>query len=78
MSRSRAVDAAPGSGTGRPLEASATMYGLVAAWMAGMLPGSWLAARLARRLTDDGALVRSVLLTLGGCAVMVVLAAGRC
>lgn len=38
---------------------SATTYGLVsAAWMAGMLPGSWLAVRLARRLDDDGALVR--------------------
>ncbi|MFC0007862.1 MFS transporter [Micromonospora siamensis] len=58
------------------LDSSATMYGLVgAAWMAGMLPGGWLAARLAGRLTDDGALVRGVLGTLGGCALMVVLAA---
>ncbi|MEH0823248.1 MULTISPECIES: MFS transporter [unclassified Micromonospora] len=57
------------------LDGSATVYGLVgAAWMAGMLPGSWLAARLARRLTDDGALVYGVLATLGGCCLMVVLA----
>ncbi|WP_346537116.1 MFS transporter [Micromonospora sp. DPT] len=57
------------------LDSSATVYGLVgAAWMAGMLPGSWLAARLARRLTDDGALVYGVLATLGGCSLMVVLA----
>lgn len=57
------------------LDSSATSYGLVgAAWMAGMLPGSWLAARLARRLTDDGALVYGVLATLGGCSLMVVLA----
>ncbi|MFC8618498.1 MFS transporter [Micromonospora purpureochromogenes] len=57
------------------LNSSATIYGLVgAAWMAGMLPGSWLAARLARRLTDDGALVYGVLATLGGCSLMVVLA----
>ncbi|MDH6464473.1 MFS family permease [Micromonospora sp. A200] len=57
------------------LDSSATVYGLVgAAWMAGMLPGSWLAARLARRLTDDGALVYGVLATLGSCSLMVVLA----
>lgn len=58
------------------LDASATVYGLVgAAWMAGMLPGSWLAARLAGRLSEDGGLVYGVLATLGGCALMVVLAA---
>ncbi|MER7455572.1 MFS transporter [Micromonospora sp. NPDC126480] len=58
------------------LDGSATMYGLVgAAWMAGLLPGSWLAARLSRRLTDDGALLGGVLLALGGCALMVALAA---
>ncbi|MEU5941833.1 MFS transporter [Micromonospora sp. NPDC047548] len=58
------------------LDSSATVYGLVgAAWMAGMLPGSWLAARLARRLTDDGTLVYGVLATLGGCSLMVVFAA---
>ncbi|MEV4493209.1 MFS transporter [Micromonospora coxensis] len=58
------------------LDSSATVYGLVgAAWMAGMLPGSWLAARLARRLTDDGALVYGVLATLGGVSLMVVIAA---
>ncbi|MFG3553750.1 MFS transporter [Micromonospora sp. NPDC047557] len=58
------------------LNGSATTYGLVgAAWMAGMLPGGWLAARLARRLDDDGALVRGVLITLAGCSSMVLLAA---
>ncbi|MFF0315377.1 MFS transporter [Micromonospora sp. NPDC005252] len=58
------------------LKGSATTYGLVgAAWMAGMLPGGWLAARLARRLDDDGALVRGVLIALAGCSLMVLLAA---
>ncbi|MCF0094606.1 hypothetical protein B0E54_03458 [Micromonospora sp. MH99] len=58
------------------LNGSATTYGLVgAAWMAGMLPGGWLAARLARRLDDDGALVRAVLVALAGCSLMVLLAA---
>ncbi len=58
------------------LGGSATVFGLVsAAWMAGLLPGSWLAARLAMRLTDDAALVRGVLLTLGGCALVVAVAA---
>ncbi|SCE84103.1 Predicted arabinose efflux permease, MFS family [Micromonospora coriariae] len=58
------------------LNGSPTTYGLVsAAWMAGMLPGGWLAARLAHRLDDDGALVRGVLLTLAGCSLMVLLAA---
>ncbi|MEW2142015.1 MFS transporter [Micromonospora vinacea] len=55
---------------------SATTYGLVsAAWMAGMLPGSWLAVRLARRFDEDGALVRGVLATLAVCSLMVLLAA---
>ncbi|MET7371449.1 MFS transporter [Micromonospora arida] len=58
------------------LEGSATTYGLVsAAWMAGMLPGTWLAVRLARRLDDDAALVRGVLATLAVCSLMVLLAA---
>ncbi|MGW5558841.1 MFS transporter [Micromonospora sp. NPDC003944] len=58
------------------LGGSPTTYGLVsAAWMAGMLPGGWLAVRLARRLDDDGALVRGVLATLGVCSLMVLLAA---
>ncbi|RLK24137.1 putative MFS family arabinose efflux permease [Micromonospora sp. M71_S20] len=58
------------------LDGSPTVYGLVgAAWMAGMLPGSWLCARLARRLTDDGALVYGVLVTLGGICLTVVVAA---
>ncbi|MEW2426813.1 MFS transporter [Micromonospora sp. NPDC047644] len=58
------------------LGGSATTYGLVsAAWMAGMLPGTWLAVRLARRLDDDGALVRGVLATLAVCSLMVFLAA---
>ena len=49
------------------LDSSATVYGLVrAAWMAGMLPGSWLAVRgppAHRRL-----LVQGVLATLAGCS----------
>ncbi|MEU8424063.1 MFS transporter [Micromonospora sp. NPDC048835] len=58
------------------LGGSPTTYGLVsAAWMAGMLPGGWLAVRLAKRLDDDGALVRGVLATLGVCSLMVLLAA---
>ncbi|MCG5456724.1 MFS transporter [Micromonospora sp. PSH03] len=58
------------------LGGSATTYGLVsAAWMAGMLPGTWLAVRLAGRLDDDGALVRGVLATLAVCSLMVLLAA---
>ncbi|MFI6232630.1 MFS transporter [Micromonospora sp. NPDC050784] len=58
------------------LGGSPTTYGLVsAAWMAGMLPGGWLAVRLARRLDDDGALVRGVLATLAVCSLMVLLAA---
>ncbi|MFD6681583.1 MFS transporter [Micromonospora parva] len=58
------------------LQGSPTTYGLVsAAWMAGMLPGTWLAVRLARRLDDDGALVRGVLATLAVCSLMVLLAA---
>ncbi|RAO50687.1 putative MFS-type transporter YfiS [Micromonospora noduli] len=58
------------------LGGSATTYGLVsAAWMAGMLPGTWLAVRLARRLDDDAGLVRGVLATLAVCSLMVLLAA---
>ncbi|MET7669922.1 MFS transporter, partial [Micromonospora luteifusca] len=58
------------------LGGSPTTYGLVsAAWMAGMLPGAWLAARVANRLHDDGALVRGVLVTLGVCSLMVLVAA---
>ncbi|WFE50709.1 MFS transporter [Micromonospora sp. WMMD1155] len=59
------------------LHGSATTYGLVgAAWMAGMLPGSWLAARLARRFDDDAALIRGVLVSLAVCSLLVLLAAG--
>ncbi|MFG1886804.1 MFS transporter [Micromonospora sp. NPDC049051] len=58
------------------LGGSSTTYGLVgAAWMAGMLPGSWLCARLAHRLTDDAALVYGVLVTLGGICLTVLVAA---
>ncbi|RLP94276.1 MFS transporter [Micromonospora sp. BL4] len=58
------------------LNGSPTTYGLVsAAWMAGMLPGGWLAARLANRLGDDAALIRGVLVTLAACSLMVLLAA---
>ncbi|MEU7674564.1 MFS transporter [Micromonospora taraxaci] len=59
------------------LHGSATTYGLVgAAWMAGMLPGSWLAARLASRFDDDAALIRGVLASLAVCSLLVLLAAG--
>ncbi|MEU8219692.1 MFS transporter [Micromonospora taraxaci] len=59
------------------LDGSVTTYGLVgAAWMAGMLPGSWLAARLARRFDDDAALIRGVLASLAVCSLLVLLAAG--
>nr|MDT0661327.1 MFS transporter [Micromonospora sp. DSM 115978] len=49
------------------LGASETMYGFVEATeMAGLLAGAWIFAKLARRIGDDGRLVRGVLLLLGG------------
>ncbi|GIJ75919.1 Predicted arabinose efflux permease, MFS family [Micromonospora phaseoli] len=54
------------------LGASASVYGLVTgAWTLGVLCGAWIFARLARRFTDDGALVQCGLLLLAGCCLMV-------
>ncbi|MEV2236559.1 MFS transporter [Micromonospora sp. NPDC049891] len=54
------------------LGASASVYGLVTgAWTLGVLCGAWIFARVAGRLTDDGALVQGGLLLLGGCCVAV-------
>ncbi|MEV4713540.1 MFS transporter [Micromonospora sp. NPDC049374] len=56
------------------LGASASVYGLVTgAWTLGVLGGAWIFARVARRFTDDGALVQGGLLLLGGCCVAVLL-----
>ncbi|GIJ08306.1 MFS transporter [Micromonospora andamanensis] len=56
------------------LGASASVYGLVTgAWTLGVLCGAWIFARVAGRLTDDGALVQGGLLLLGGCCVAVLL-----
>ncbi|MBL6276797.1 MFS transporter [Micromonospora fiedleri] len=54
------------------LGASAATYGLVTgAWTLGVLCGAWIFARLARRFTDDAALVQAGLFLLGGCCLMV-------
>ncbi|WP_341718548.1 MFS transporter [Micromonospora sp. FIMYZ51] len=54
------------------LGASAVVYGLVSgSWTLGMLCGAWIFARLARRFTDDAALIQGGLLLLGGCCLMV-------
>ncbi|BCJ59069.1 hypothetical protein Jiend_24910 [Micromonospora endophytica] len=54
------------------LGASASVYGLVTgAWPVGVLCGAWIFARLARRFTDDAALVQAGLLLLAGCCLMV-------
>ncbi|MER5456774.1 MFS transporter [Micromonospora sp. NPDC002389] len=56
------------------LGASASAYGLVTgAWTLGVLCGAWIFARLARRFTDDGALVQGGLLLLAGCCLMVLI-----
>ncbi len=58
------------------LGASPTVYGLVeASWTAGVLVGSWLLSRTARRASDDGALVRRLLVMLAGTAVVIFAAA---
>jgi MFS family permease len=60
------------------LEASPTAYGLVtAAWTGGMLAGSWILARYAKRWwQDDGGLVMGMLVMLAGaCAAVLVGAA---
>lgn len=54
------------------LGASTTVYGLVeAAWTAGMLAGTWLFSRRARRASDDGVLVRGVLTMLAGTSAII-------
>lgn len=58
------------------LDASSTVYGIVAAtWTAGMVAGGWAFAPAARRAGSDGTLVRAMLLLLAGCCVMVLAAA---
>lgn len=47
------------------LGASTTAYGLIEAlWAAGLLAGTWVTARLVRRMREDGALVYGTLCTL--------------
>jgi MFS family permease len=58
------------------LGASEAMYGLLqATWTAGMLAGTWVLARAARRARDDGALVYGLLAALAGLCAMLPLAA---
>ncbi|MFI6821407.1 MFS transporter [Micromonospora sp. NPDC050187] len=58
------------------LDASATVFGVVtAAWPLGILPGAWLLARLASRLTDDATLLWGGLVLLAGCCLMVLVGA---
>ncbi|MET8834808.1 MFS transporter [Micromonospora sp. NPDC004540] len=58
------------------LHSSTTVYGLVTgAWPLGIVLGGWLFARLARRLTDDGALLGAGLVLLGGCCLAVLASA---
>ncbi|RZU72775.1 putative MFS family arabinose efflux permease [Micromonospora kangleipakensis] len=58
------------------LGSSTTVYGLVTgSWTLGIVLGGWLFARLARRLTDDGALLGAGLALLGGCCLAVLASA---
>ncbi|MFI7426148.1 MFS transporter [Micromonospora sp. NPDC049836] len=58
------------------LGSSTTMYGLVTgSWTLGILIGSWVFARLARRLVDDGRMLVGYLALLGGCCLMILLSA---
>ncbi|MEU4476998.1 MFS transporter [Micromonospora sp. NPDC023966] len=58
------------------LHSSTTVYGLITgAWTLGIVLGGWLFARLARRLTDDGALLGAGLVLLGGCCLAVLASA---
>ncbi len=58
------------------LDASTTEYGLVeAAWTTGLLAGTWLFSRSARRARDDGALVRGVLAMLAVTSTVILAAA---
>jgi MFS family permease len=57
------------------LAGSTTMFGIVtAAWTVGVLIGTGLLTRYARRLADDGSLVLATLAMLGGCSLMVLAA----
>ncbi|MFI5839571.1 MFS transporter [Catenuloplanes sp. NPDC051500] len=58
------------------LHASTTAYGLIEAlWAAGLLAGTWVVARLVRRMRDDGMLVYGTLCTLAGtCAAIAAMA----
>ncbi|SCE65608.1 Predicted arabinose efflux permease, MFS family [Micromonospora viridifaciens] len=58
------------------LHSSTTVYGLVTgSWTLGIVIGGWLFARVARRLTDDGALLGAGLALLGGCCLAVLASA---
>ncbi|MGW5011477.1 MFS transporter [Micromonospora chalcea] len=58
------------------LGSSATVYGLVTgSWTLGIVLGAWLFARVARRLADDGALLGTGLVLLGGCCLAVLVSA---
>ncbi|MCX4468839.1 2-acyl-glycerophospho-ethanolamine acyltransferase [Micromonospora sp. MW-13] len=58
------------------LGSSTTVYGLVTgSWTLGVVLGAWALAPLARRLTDDGRLLGTGLLLLGGCCVAVLVSA---
>jgi len=59
------------------LQASAATYGaLEAIWMAGMLSGTWVLARVARRAGDDGTLVDGMLALLAVMCATLPVAAG--
>jgi MFS family permease len=54
------------------LGASTTAYGLVeAAWMTGMLAGTWLVSRAVQRARDDGAAVLGLLAMLAGTSALI-------
>ncbi|MEU1808338.1 MFS transporter [Micromonospora aurantiaca (nom. illeg.)] len=58
------------------LGSSTTVYGLVTgSWTLGIVLGAWLFARVARRLADDGALLGTGLVLLGGCCLAVLVSA---
>ncbi|MFF3867253.1 MFS transporter [Micromonospora sp. NPDC001898] len=58
------------------LGSSTTVYGLVTgSWTLGVVLGAWALAPLARRITDDGRLLGTGLLLLGGCCVAVLVSA---
>ncbi|MFU8851737.1 MFS transporter [Micromonospora sp. SL1-18] len=58
------------------LHSSTTVYGLVTgSWTLGIVVGGWIFAQVARRLTDDGALLGAGLALLGGCCLAVLASA---